>query len=101
MTNEAEKTTGRGLQRRTGIVTAISGDKTVRVTVNTRVKHPQYGKYIRRRTRLAVHDPKGTAKIGDVVEIRACRRISKTKAWRLLRVVRHSVQAALAAGRGE
>ena len=80
----------------TGVVASISGDKTIRVFVNNLVKHPTYGKYVRRRSKLAVHDPGGTAAVGDVVEILPCRRLSKTKAYRLKRVVRSSEGAGAA-----
>ena len=73
---------------RVGVVTSKTADKTVRVDINVLVKHPQYGKYLRRRTRLLVHDPANQAREADVVEIAPCRRISKTKSWRLVRVVR-------------
>jgi len=69
-------------------VTSTGGEKTIRVVVNTLVKHPRYSKYVRRRTKLAVHDPRNQASLGDLVEIVPCRRMSKSKSWRLLRVVR-------------
>jgi len=53
-----------------------------------KVKHPKYGKYIRRRTKLYAHDETNIAKVGDQVEIMECRPMSKTKHWRLVRVVR-------------
>ena len=71
-----------------GTVRSISGHMTVNVAVSTLTKHARYGKYVRRRTNVAVHDPAGAAAVGDVVEIVPCRRLSKTKAWRLVRVVR-------------
>ncbi len=74
----------------TGVVTSTGGDKTIRVNVNALVKHVRYGKYVRRRTRLAVHDPNNEAALGDQVEIVSCRPISKTKSWRLVRVVRRA-----------
>jgi small subunit ribosomal protein S17 len=69
---------------------------TIRVRVESLVRHPVYGKTMRRRRNLAVHDPKSIAKLGDMVEVVACRRLSKTKSWRLVRVLRSSgaVQAA-------
>jgi small subunit ribosomal protein S17 len=76
------------VSRRVGVVTSESSDKTIRVEINVLEKHPKYGKYLRRRTRLAVHDPGNVAKEGDVVEIAPCRRLSRTKSWRLVRVVR-------------
>jgi len=75
-------------QVKTGTVTSAKGDKTIRVLVTNLVRHPIYGKYIRRATKVAVHDPQNDAKVGDVVDIAACRRVSKTKSWRLLRIVR-------------
>lgn len=72
----------------TGSVSSVKGDKTIRVLVNHLVKHQAYGKYIRKATKVAVHDPQNDAKIGDTVEIAVCRRMSKTKSWRLLRIVR-------------
>jgi small subunit ribosomal protein S17 len=70
-----------------GHVVSISGNKTVSVEVQNLQKHPRYGKYIRRRTKLAVHDPQGLSKVGDLVEIIPCRRLSKSKTHRLVRVV--------------
>jgi small subunit ribosomal protein S17 len=77
--------------KRTGVVDSIAGPKTVRIVLRTLVKHPLYGKYMRRRTRLMAHDPKGQAKIGDTVEVAQCRPISKRKSWRLVRVVKRAV----------
>jgi len=80
----------RGL--RTGRVMKISGDKTIRVDLDNVVKHPLYHKYVHKRTRLAVHDRKNDAAVGDLVEVVPCRPISKNKSWRLVRVVRRAVQ---------
>ncbi len=75
---------------RIGVVRNISGDKTIRVAIEKPIRHPIYGKYIGRRTLLCVHDPQQQAQAGDTVEIIPCRRISKNKSWRLLRVTRYS-----------
>ncbi|HUS92123.1 MAG TPA: 30S ribosomal protein S17 [Phycisphaerae bacterium] len=92
---------GRKARRaRIGTVNSISGDKTIRVVVDNLVKHAMYGKYVRRRMKLAVHDPNRAAKLNDLVEIVPCRRMSKSKAWRLVRVVRRG-DAAPAAGERE
>jgi len=88
MTNAGEQRRVKRHQAYTGVVVSTGGDKTIRVVVDNLVRHPRYGKYIRRRTRLAVHDPLNTAAMGDVVEIISCRRMSKTKSWRLARVLR-------------
>ena len=88
MTETEPKSTTEHLHTKTGVVSSISGDKTIRVTVATLVRHARYGKYLRRRTNYAVHDPKNEASPDDVVEIAPCRPISKRKSWRLIRVVR-------------
>ena len=77
----------------TGIVTSNSGNKSLRVTIDYKVKHPKYGKYIRRRMKLAVHDERNEGGVGDVVEIAECRPYSKMKSWRLIRVVQKAIQA--------
>ena len=81
-------------RRRVGLVTKAGEDKTIRVSIQDLVKHQIYGKYVRRRTKVAVHDPGNAASVGDTVEIVPCRRISKMKNWRLLRVVRTAKLAA-------
>ncbi len=68
-------------------------DKTRKVVIRFSVKHPKYGKYLRRRTMLHVHDEKNVSKVGDTVEIAECRPISKTKNWVLLRVLKESPAA--------
>ena len=78
--------------RRTGVVTSDKRDKTRKVEINYSVKHPKYGKYIRRRTVLQVHDEQNASSVGDRVEIAECRPISKTKSWVLLRVVEPAVK---------
>ena len=69
-----------------GTVVSISGEQSIRVVIDYKVKHPKYGKYIRRRTKLAVHDQNSVGHVGDVVEIAECRPYSKTKSWRLVKV---------------
>ena len=74
--------------RRVGTVVSDRCDKTIGVRCDYTVKHPKYGKYYKRSTTLRTHDERNEAKVGDVVEVGACRRMSRTKCWRLLRVVR-------------
>ena len=74
-----------------GIVISKSGDKSVKVQIDFTVKHPVYGKYIKRRTRLGVHDERNEAATGDVIEITECRPISKSKSWRLVKVVKKGI----------
>ncbi len=71
----------------TGVVTGKSSSKTIKVAIDFLVKHPKYGKYLRRRTRLAVHDEHNQAGVGDKVEIIEGRPYSRTKSWRLDKVL--------------
>jgi small subunit ribosomal protein S17 len=80
---------------RTGVVESDKRSETRTVVVNYMSKHPKYGKYIRNRTVLQVHDASNDSKLGDIVEVAPCRPVSKTKVWRLVKVVeRRSAQAA-------
>ena len=75
------------LRTATGKVVSDKMDKTVTVLVERQVKHPMYGKYLRRSTKIKVHDEENTCKAGDLVSIAECRPISKNKSWRLVEVV--------------
>ena len=70
-----------------GTVHSDRMEKTISVDVERRFKHPKYGKYVVRTSRFTAHDEKGEARIGDTVEIAETRPLSKTKRWRLLRVL--------------
>lgn len=74
----------------TGTVVSNKMQKTIAVVVERLVKHPQYGKYVRRTTRLLAHDEENTSKTGDLVSITECRPYSKRKAWRLVEVIRRA-----------
>jgi len=78
---------------RTVLMGVVTGDKTAktrRVEISRRVRHPLYGKYVRRRTVCYVHDENDDSHKGDTVEIVECRPRSKTKRWELVRVVEKS-----------
>jgi small subunit ribosomal protein S17 len=79
-----------------GVVTRDKMDKTRRVEIPRLVKHPRYGKYIKRRTICYVHDEKNESHMGDTVEIMEARPMSKLKAWRLVRVVKKAPTQAAA-----
>jgi len=70
-----------------GRVVSDKMDKTVTVLVERRVAHPLYKKYVRRSTKLHVHDENNECRVGDIIAITAMRPLSKTKAWRLVNVV--------------
>jgi len=71
----------------TGRVVSDKMDKSAVVLVERRVPHPLYGKYIRRSSKLHIHDENNECKQGDTVTIQECRPISKTKSWKLVEVV--------------
>ena len=70
----------------TGRVISSKMEKTITVLVERFVKHPRYGKYIRRSTKVHAHDEENTCQTGDVVMIELCRPLSKTKTWRLHKI---------------
>jgi small subunit ribosomal protein S17 len=78
-----------------GVVASDKGDKTIKVVVNYQMKHPKYGKFLKRRTVLHAHDEKNEAREGDTVEIAECRPLSKTKHHRLLRIVSKAPERAV------
>ena len=85
---------GRGQRDcRVGTVVSDKRGKTINVRFEYMVRHRKYGKYIRRSTSLQTHDEHNEAKTGDIVEVVACRRMSKTKCWRLARIVRSAQTA--------
>jgi small subunit ribosomal protein S17 len=86
---EATVTTARKpiLQTLTGRVVSDKMDKTVTVLVERRVKHPLYGKIVTRSSKYHAHDENNEYKEGDLVEIEACRKLAKTKAYRVTRLI--------------
>jgi small subunit ribosomal protein S17 len=81
-----------------GVVTSDKMNKSRRVEIPRLVKHQRYGKYIRRRTICYVHDEGNESHLGDTVEIMETRPLSKTKNWRLIRVVTRGPQQAVDVG---
>jgi small subunit ribosomal protein S17 len=70
-----------------GRVVSDKMDKTITVLIERKVKHPIYGKFIRRSTKVHAHDEKNVCKEGDTVVIQECRPLSKSKNWNLVKVV--------------
>ena len=80
--------TERNLRKtRTGVVSSNKMNKTITVAVERRVKHPIYGKFVKKTTKFHAHDEKNECAIGDVVKIMESRPLSKTKRWRLVEIV--------------
>ena len=71
----------------TGRVTSDKMNKTITVVVERKIKHPLYGKYMSRKSKLHAHDEMNECKIGDLVEVAECRPLSKNKSWRLVKVI--------------
>jgi small subunit ribosomal protein S17 len=80
--------TERNLRKtKTGVVTSSKMDKTITVAVERKVKHPIYGKFVKKTTKFHAHDEKNERGVGDTVKIMESRPLSKTKRWRLVEVV--------------
>lgn len=71
----------------TGRVVSDKMNKSATVMVERRVKHPLYGKFVRRSTKVHVHDENNECQVGDTVVVEQCRPISKTKAWRFIKLL--------------
>jgi small subunit ribosomal protein S17 len=84
MSEQIQENTARSLS---GRVVSNKMNKTITVMVERRIQHPLYGKFISRRTKLHAHDEGNECKEGDLVQIEECRPLSKTKAWRLVKVL--------------
>ena len=89
--DKKDKTERANVKAESGVVISKSGNKSIKVAIDYKVRHPKYGKYIKRRTKLSVHDEHNQASVNDFVEVAPCRPRSKTKSWRLLRVVEKAV----------
>lgn len=72
---------------RTGVVSSNKMTKTITVAVERKIKHPIYGKFLKKTTKFHAHDEENTAGIGDVVRIMETRPMSKTKRWRLVEII--------------
>ncbi|MFN8253003.1 MAG: 30S ribosomal protein S17 [Ferruginibacter sp.] len=70
-----------------GVVSSNKMDKTITVNVERKVKHPLYGKFVKKTTKFHAHDEKNECSIGDTVKIMETRPLSKTKRWRLVEVI--------------
>ena len=85
---EETKTAERNLRKtRTGVVRSNKMDKSITVAVERKVKHPIYGKFVKKTTSFHAHDEKNECTVGDIVKIMETRPLSKTKRWRLVEIV--------------
>ena len=88
----AEAGVERSQRTLTGTVVSAKMDKTAAVVIERLERHPVYGKYIRRSTKFLAHDENNECREGDIVQIQQCRPLSKTKTWRLVKVVTRAAQ---------
>ncbi len=86
MSDEVKPTKTKSSRTVTGHVVSDKADKTISVKVERLVKHPVYGKYIRRTTKVLAHDENNECKAGDLVTISECRPFSKNKSWQVVSV---------------
>ncbi len=86
-TSDAAATAQHNGRTAVGRVTSNAMQQTATVSVERRVKHPVYGKYVRRSKKFHVHDENNELNVGDTVQIRECRPLSKTKSWTLDKVL--------------
>jgi len=82
--NDQQTADNRTLQ---GRVVSDKMDKSVTVMIERRVKHPIYGKFVRKSTKVHAHDENNECQIGDVVVVEQCRPLSKTKKWRFIKLI--------------
>lgn len=87
MTEQASEEHNSSNRTLTGHVVSNGMDKSITVKVERRVKHPLYGKFLRRSTKVHAHDENNECGVGDIVRVEQCRPMSKTKTWRLLEIV--------------
>lgn len=83
----AETITRAARKERTGIVTSAKMQKSITVSIERQVKHPIYGKFVKKTSKLMAHDEENDAREGDTVRIMETRPLSKNKRWRLVEVV--------------
>ena len=80
-------TVDKKVKTKSGVVTSDKMDQTVTVMIERKIKHPLYGKYVKKSTKIHAHDPDNKCQQGDFVKIAECRPISKTKTWKVVEIV--------------
>ncbi len=89
VSTEVAATTKRTLQ---GVVTSNAGDKSATIMIERKIKHPVYGKYVKRSSKIRLHDEANECNKGDTILIEECRPMSKTKSWKLVKVVEKAAE---------
>lgn len=86
MTDESKKI----VRTQTGVVVSDKMNKSIVVLIERRVKHPKYGKFVKRSSKAHVHDEENTCRVGDLVVIKETRPVSKMKRWALMEIVQRA-----------
>ncbi len=92
MTNAASNNGASAKRTLQGVVTSSAGDKSATIMIERKIKHPIYGKYIKRSTKIHLHDEANECNKGDTILIEECRPMSKTKSWKLVKVVEKAAE---------
>lgn len=94
MAEEAKQAADTTATKRTlqGVVTSSAGDKSATILIERRIKHPLYGKIIKRSTKVRLHDEENECNKGDTILIEECRPMSKTKSWKLVKIVEKAAE---------
>ncbi len=83
-TNEVKRA---NRKTRVGVVTSNKMEKSITISIDRKVKHPKYGKFLHKTTKYMAHDEKNECKVGDLVKIMETRPLSKNKCWRLVEII--------------
>jgi small subunit ribosomal protein S17 len=97
MSEEQQATAGKAQRRIVGVVVSDKADKTITVLVERRVRHPLYGKYVKKSTKLHAHDENNDSHAGDTVALVETRPLSRTKRFKLVEVIERATKVAVAA----
>jgi len=92
MTNESAQAVSITKRTLQGVVTSNAGDKSATIMIERKIKHPVYGKYVKRSSKIRLHDETNECNKGDTILIEECRPMSKTKSWKLVKIVEKAAE---------
>ena len=92
MTNVDTNAPAKNKRQVQGVVTSSAGNKSATIMIERKIKHPIYGKFIKRSTKIHLHDEENECNKGDTILIEECRPMSKTKSWKLVKVVEKAAE---------
>ena len=92
MSNEGAQAVASAKRTLQGVVTSNAGDKSATIMIERKIKHPVYGKYVKRSSKIRLHDETNECNKGDTILIEECRPMSKTKSWKLVKIVEKAAE---------